>query len=354
MDDFRIDSHKLIYHLSRTNQWLDGKNIYPICLEIGPSGACNQRCIFCAFDYLDYKPQFIDKNILKNFLSEAAQCGVKSVLYSGEGEPLLHKEISELIVHTKEVGIDVAITTNGVFLNDKIPRECLSSLTWLRVSLNAGTRDTYAKIHRCNPSDFNRVLENLDYVIKIKNQNNYSCTIGVQLVLLPENLQEVTILATALKDRGVDYLAIKPFSPHQMSHSIIKKDFDYSDYLYLDNQLQKYSSKDFKIIFRTYTMKKIKEKKPYQRCLGLPFFANITSNGDIYTCHNFVGNEKFCYGNIYKTTFSEIWQGPRRKEILHFVANKLDTSQCRQACRLDEINRYLWQLKHPPAHANFI
>jgi len=142
MDDFKIEGHKLMYHVSRLNEWINGENVCPIYLEISPSGQCNHRCVFCAFDYLGYKSQFIDKNNLKKFLSGAAQSSVKSVLYSGEGEPLLHKKISEIIVYTKEVGIDVAITTNGVFLDEQIISECLPYLTWMRISLNAGTGKT--------------------------------------------------------------------------------------------------------------------------------------------------------------------------------------------------------------------
>lgn len=354
MEDFRIDGHKLMYHVKRVSQWLEGKDIYPIYLEIGPSGACNHRCTFCALDYLDYKPQFIEKGILKSFLSEAAQLGTKSVMYAGEGEPLLHNEIEELIIHSKKIGIDVSITTNGVLLDSDMINQCLSSLTWFRISLNAGTRQNYAKIHRCKITDFDCVLRNVEKAIEIKKKNNYTCTIGVQMILLPENFQEIPILASILQTIKVDYLIVKPFSPHPMSRYTIDHDFDYSDYLYVTDQLQKYSSKDFKIIFRVYTMRKLKEKKPYGRCLGLPFFAYIASNGDVYACSAFLGNSKFCYGNIYKNSFSEIWQSPRRKEVLHFVATELDVAQCRQACRLDEINRYLWELKHSPAHVNFI
>jgi hypothetical protein len=36
------------------------------------------------------------------------------------------------------------------------------------------------------------------------------------------------------------------------------------------------------------------------------------------------------------------------------VEKKLDVSRCRVNCRMDEINRYLWDLKSPPEHVNFI
>ncbi len=354
MDDFRIESHKLMYHVERLNDWLKGEDVFPVYMEISPTGKCNHRCVFCAFDYLGHKPQFIDANSVKLFLSEAAKYGVKSVLYSGEGEPFLHKEMGEIIAHTKRVGIDTAVTTNGVFLNKQIIEECLPELTWMRVSLNAGTPETYAKIHRCDSDDFNRVVKNLKKAVKIKREKNYSCTIGVQIVLLPGNLDEIIILASLVKDVGVDYLAIKPFSPHPMNKFVKDYELSYEKTKHLAEKLKSYSNKNFNVIFRSNAMNKLNNEKPYKRCLGIPFFVNIDSYGDVYFCHSFVGDKKFCYGNVFKETFYKIWKGRKRKEILRFMMNEFDVNSCRRACRLDEINKYLWELKYPSAHINFI
>lgn len=355
MDDFRIDSHKLMYHVSRVNQWLNGGNIYPIYIEISPSGKCNHRCYFCAFDYLEYRNPFINKDVLMEMLSEAARCGVKSVMYAGEGEPLLHKHIDQLILHAKRVGIDVAVTTNAVFFNDELARQCLASLTWIRASLDAGTKETYAKIHHCHPDDFDLVIENLTNAVKLKRENAHTCSIGVQLLLLPENYREITTLATLLKHIGVDYLIIKPFSKHPMSYAHVDSAPPDSDLRCLREELQQLSSDKFKIIFRYHTMEKLwNGKRAYGQCLGLPFFAYIDSNGNIYACSAYLGDDRFCYGNIYENFFSEIWNGERRRKVLETVENELDVAQCREVCRLDEINTYLWELKHPPPHVNFI
>ena len=94
MDKYRIDSHKLIYHVDRVNDWLGGENIYPLYLEISPIGACNHRCIYCALDFMEYQPRFLNRNTLKDRLSEMGSLGIKSIMYAGEGEPFLHKDIS--------------------------------------------------------------------------------------------------------------------------------------------------------------------------------------------------------------------------------------------------------------------
>ena len=110
-DKIRMDSHKLIYHPEVVTRWLKGENIYPIELEIGLTNACNHRCIFCAVDYTGYQPDRIDSKILINNLEILSQKGVKSIIYAGEGEPLLHKEAPDIINQTKHLGIDTAVST---------------------------------------------------------------------------------------------------------------------------------------------------------------------------------------------------------------------------------------------------
>src|SRR5260221_11998865 len=109
MDEFSIDGHKMMYHVDRIHDWMEGKKeVYPIYVEISPAGACNHRCTFCAVDYIGYKSLFLDEALLKSRLSEMAGLGVRSVMFAGEGEPLLHKAIGSISVHAKKAGIDVS------------------------------------------------------------------------------------------------------------------------------------------------------------------------------------------------------------------------------------------------------
>lgn len=84
-ENIRMDSHKLIYHPEVVVRWMKGENIYPIEIEISPSGACNHRCIFCAVDYIGYQPDFLDKDTILRDISQMGRKGLKSVICSGEG-----------------------------------------------------------------------------------------------------------------------------------------------------------------------------------------------------------------------------------------------------------------------------
>lgn len=354
MEDFRIDSQKIMYHVENLGRWLKGKKIYPIYIEAAPAGGCNHRCIFCALDYLKYKLRFIDSRKFKQFISQVAKKGTKSIMFAGEGEPLLHKDIVKFITYAKQNGLDVAMTTNGVLLNKKNTAPILKELSWLRLSINAGTAKTYSLVHRCQIDDFKKVINNLKEAVKIKKAKGYKCTIGVQLLLLNENYREVSILAKILSKVGVDYLTVKPYSQHPSSLNRLKTRLNYQKLLYLEKQLKKYSKKGFQVIFRKHTMKKLRERKPYQRCLGLPFWSYLDSGGNLYACSAFLGDKRFCYGNIYQSSFEKVWNGKQRKKIMLMMKNSWDIEKCREVCRLDEINRYLWNLKHPSPHINFI
>ena len=354
-DEFRIDSHKLIFHPLRVSKWLSGEKIYPIYAELSPSGACNHRCTFCALDYMEYKPRYLDTAILKERLTEMGRLGLRSIMYGGEGEPFLHRDIGDIIVHTKRSGIDVGITTNGVLLTKKLAEQILGSTAWIKVSVNAGCAETYSKVHRTKPEDFEKVFQNLREALRIGKETGASCTIGVQSLLLPENANEIEQLAQRARDTGLRYVVVKPYSQHLKSRTQTYRDVDYSQFMHLRDKLDRFNSPSFSVIFREQTMKKMhREVRGYERCLALPFWSYIDSGGNVWGCSAYLGDERFRYGNINEETFEQIWTGARRKENLRLIAQEIDPEECRMNCRMDEINLYLWELTHPRDHVNFI
>ena len=355
MDKYRIDSHKLIYHVPRVNDWLNGKLVYPIYMEISPTGACNHRCTFCALDFMAYQKRYLDAPLLMERLSEMGRLGLKSIMYGGEGEPLMHGQIAEIINHTKKSGIAPALTTNAVLLTESISEKILGTMEWMKVSIGAATKETYAKIHRTRQDDFDIVIRNLASAAKIRQKNGYKCTLGMQILLIPENKDEVVSLANLARDIGMDYLVVKPYSQHPMSKTSKYKDVKYGEYLDLADRLAGIRANDFNVIFRANTMSKWdKSEKKYDHCLALPFWSYIDSGGNVWGCSVYLGDERFLYGNIYENTFKEIWEGEKRMKSLKWVEEELDAGKCRINCRMDEINKYLWDMKNPPEHVNFI
>jgi len=355
MDKYRIDSHKLIYHVGRVNDWLAGKDIYPIYAEVSPSGTCNHRCTFCGTDFMEYKRRFLDVGIFKERLTEMGALGLKSIMYAGEGEPLLHKQIDGIIAHTKASGIDSALTTNGVLLKEDLAEKLLPDVSWIKVSIAAGTEETYSKLHRANSRDFQKVMANMAAAAKIRDDRGYSCALGMQLLLLPENRDEVALLARQARDIGLDYLVVKPYSQHPKSKTRIYKDVTYAEDMKLKGTLDELSTKDFSVIFRVETMKKWDNaSRDYKRCQALRFWTYIDAGGHVWGCSMFMNDEAFYYGDINTSTFREIWEGEKRMALLKHVEKKMDATKCRVNCRMDAINRYLWELKHPAEHVNFI
>ena len=362
-DKFAIDSHKMSLHPVRVARWLEAedeweklKKVYPIYVEISPYGGCNHRCTFCGLDYMGYANVGLDFDVLKNALTSMGAKGVKSVMFAGEGEPLLFKDLDLIVEHCTSVGIDTSLTTNFVPLNKRNIERCIENCSWIKVSLNAGTKETYAAIHQTKEVDFERVMHNLEYALQYRSKYNLNCTVGVQMLLLPENKDEAFLLAKRCKELGVDYLVIKPYSQHLSSDTEIYKDIDYTPMLGLESELDTLSDENFSVIFRANTMKKyIEKRQPYEKCYSTPFFwGYIATDGKVFGCSAYLGKEEFCYGNIYENSFEEIWEGEKRRLSYEYVKEELDIQNCRINCRMDEVNRYLWRLKNPQAHDNFI
>jgi len=364
-DNYGVDSHKLVYHPQRVAQWLDSKqdwqsakSVYPIYMEVSPVGACNHRCTFCAVDYIGYKAQRLDVKILGDRLDEMGRLGVKSIMYAGEGEPMLHKEINEIVSRTAAAGIDVAFTTNGTLMNQRFIEQSLPLVSWIKVSINAGSAENYAAIHQTKAADFDLVLNNLQSAVADKKARNLSCTLGAQILLLPENQHEVMTLAAACRDIGLDYLVVKPYSQHLFSETRLYENLRYDNLLGMDEELAKFNSDSFNVIFREQTMKNytVSETARYKTCHATPYFwAYIMADGEVYGCSAYLTDQRFAYGNIQNQSFQDIWEGEKRRQNWQYITQELDIGQCRKNCRMEAVNQYLDKLTaHQPPHINFI
>jgi len=211
--------------------------------------------------------------------------------------------------------------------------------------MDADKPKTYAKLHGTEEKDFNKLINNLETLVEVRNKYSTKCTLGAQLLLFKSNINEVYPLAERLEKIGMDYLVVKPFTDHQYREGNVKKEIKYNEMFDKLNVIT--NSNTFKLIIRDETFKRLEIEREYNKCNALDFWSYISANGDVYSCSNFLGNKDYSYGNIYNDSFENIWKNRKQLDINI-------RKDCRLVCRMDKINEYLWQLKHPHSHVNFI
>lgn len=362
MDEWRIDGSKLELHPARVAQWLEAdtwekaKKVVPLYWEITTSAACNHRCTFCSTDAIGYPAILMDKDILIKRMQEAKMLGVKSVMFGGTGEPLVHKRISDIAIGALEAGLDYAFTTNGVLLNrnNGFPKLGLLGATWIKISLNAGTRESYAKIHRTDEKDWDIVWAGIKSLVVMRNTTGSKTTIGVQCVVLPENAYDMRTLAQLSIDAGADYLVLKPYSQATFMLSHTYENIDYTAMREFLQGVTEMSTKTFKVIYRHNAIsEEIGKKHAYDKCRATPnFWVYTMADGRVFTCSAHLLDDKFCIGNLNDNTFQEVWEGEGRRKNWEMMQD-FDIKKCRLNCRMNGPNKYLHSLK-TAQHINFI
>lgn len=361
-EKFQLDGHKLIYHLDRVRDWLQGKHIAPIHIDMGLTKFCNMKCIYCiGVTQGMSKGTMIERDSLMRFIEDCGQLGVRSIAFIGDGEPTLNPAMYDAIIMAKKLGIDIGIGTNGLLLKMDRAHDLLQNASFIRVNLSAAEPDSFQKIHQHRADKFDMLIEKLKTLVKIKNENNYTCTIGIQMVLIPENFDQVIKLAKLGAEIGVDYLQIKQCSDTEYKELGI----NYEDYKKIEDDLkkaEKFSNENYlvkvkwnKINIYNETGVYKKGFRKYDICYGTPFLGQISGNGKVYPCGPFFGKERFCMGDINKESYYDIVKSDRYWQVHQDIIDNVDVHfDCTIGCRQDYINKFIWDIKNPPEHVNFI
>ena len=152
---------------------------------------CNHSCVFCANRNMQRKPGYMDFSLFQTIAQQARQAGVKEVALYTTGESLLYPKIAEAVKFSRELGFSyIYLTTNGVLLTPKMSATLLSAgLDSLRLSINAGTRDSYRKVH--GHDDFEIVLSHLQEYNRLRKANGHEKQfLSVSCVLTNMTLNE--------------------------------------------------------------------------------------------------------------------------------------------------------------------
>lgn len=362
-----MDGQKLIWHRERVEAWLRGERIAPITIDCALTRRCTYRCMYCYGQLQANDERKMTADVIFRFLDDAAEIGVKAISFVSDGESTCSPYLYDVILRGRKNGLDMALGTNGYLLKEERLAEILPALTYLRFNISAAEPKRYAQIMGCNEECFYKVYRKIKECVRIKKENKLSVTLGLQMVLMPQFLDQVIPLAKLGKELGVDYTVIKHCSDDEKGALGI----DYSKYFALTGVLKEaesYSNGSY-LVKAKWSKILSGGKRNYTQCYGPPFIIQFSGSGLVAPCGMFFNTryKKYHIGNIVETPFKKIWQSERYWDVINFLASDKFGARimCGSLCLQHKVNEFLWDLKQgnrsleeiksgPPAHINFI
>tara|TARA_B100000579_G_C22848314_1_gene865790 strand:+ start:4589 stop:5572 length:984 start_codon:yes stop_codon:yes gene_type:complete len=125
-------------------------------LRVSVTDRCNFRCRYCMprerfgkeHDFLP-KSNILTYEQIQKFVLACKPLGLSKVRITG-GEPLLRRDISKLVRQVSELGLEVALTTNGSFLKRQAASLAEAGLDRVTISLDAIDQDLHSRITDSN------------------------------------------------------------------------------------------------------------------------------------------------------------------------------------------------------------
>jgi MoaA/NifB/PqqE/SkfB family radical SAM enzyme len=338
-----LDGTKIAWHAERVAAWERGERIAPITIDMSLTRACNFGCHYCYAMLQENDRKVIDRDVIDGFLEDSAEIGVKGISLVSDGESSISPVFVHTIVRGSELGLSMAVGTNGFVLTKRKLEEILPHLTYLRINISAGQRDRYAQIMGVKPEWFDRVCQNIRDMVEIKRRDNLKVTIGLQMVLIPEYEDQIMPLAELGKELRPDYLVIKHCSDNEDGTLGVK----YGEYQFLYDTLhaaEALSDEEYQVTVK-WSKIEANGKRSYQRCYGAPFMIQISGSGLVAPC-GMLFNErykKFHIGNIVDTRWKEIWSSDRYWEVMNYLAGPEFNAQtmCGSLCLQHKVNETL-------------
>jgi glycosyltransferase involved in cell wall biosynthesis/MoaA/NifB/PqqE/SkfB family radical SAM enzyme len=195
------------------------KGPWRITFDTNPD-TCNLHCVMCE-EHSPHSPLQLRRKeerrpqrrmsieLIKRVVADAAPHGLREIIPSTMGEPLLYEEIDEILALCRSYDVKLNLTTNGTF-----PR--LGATRWaerivpvcsdVKISWNGATAATHEAI--MVGSRWDEALANVRDFIRVRDEHANSggnrCRVTLQLTFLESNVAELADIVRLAVRLGVD------------------------------------------------------------------------------------------------------------------------------------------------------
>jgi hopanoid biosynthesis associated radical SAM protein HpnH len=182
-------------------QKLQGRRRYPLVLMLEPLFRCNLACAGCG--KIDYPETILNHQLsVAECLAAVDECGAPVVSIAG-GEPLIHKDMPEIVAGIIKRKKFVYLCTNGLLLKKRIAAYRPSPYLTFSVHLDGNRERHDASV--CQPGVFDRAVE----AIKLAVAGGFRVTVNCTL-FQSESPQEVADFFDYAMNLGIEGITVSP------------------------------------------------------------------------------------------------------------------------------------------------
>lgn len=318
---------KKMKHLRNLLRFAKGKQepiIGPVKAVWEVVNTCNARCRTCMRWKEKLDPTMLSTNEGKMLIQQLAASGVLNLTFTG-GEPLLRKDIYELVEFAKTQQLSTSLYTNGLLLNARRAKEVIDSgLDLIYISLDGSTPALNDDL-RGITGYFELAMKALESLKSLR--NNGHPKIFIACTITKKNVHDLLNLARLVKVNGLDGLSLQlalhaPAVKYFVEADLAFQPGDGAELQTVVNQVvEEYGyylpmNREYYRHFAEY----VEQPQALSEHLNTVGFATAMINpwGDVYPDPL----KTDCMGNIRRQTFKEIWFGEQACTVRQRIASR--------------------------------
>jgi radical SAM protein with 4Fe4S-binding SPASM domain len=274
-------------------------------------------------------------------------------------EPFLDPELLEKIRFTKEHNLKCFVFTNGSLINQDNAEQIVDlKLDYLNVSLNAGTAQTYPRIHTTeNEETFKRIVAKVSYIEKLKvSRGTVFPHIRLSMVVCNRNYQDISNFVKLAFEIGVRNVLIKRFI--SVTKEIVdeleltpEQEEDTKRYIAQALEFAKENNVTVDMEWSEWTGAQKDHVEDDLPCYFGWFFSVIDADGNVYPCCFQNRSSDSVIGNINETDFNKLWISKKYQYFRKQSENIENRRQMGYLCNQPSCffnNKQVYDILHKP------